>query len=127
MNKLNYWQIIKDCNWKSDCDYERIQKYLFQKYNKEERIKIEKFARQQLTKLYKQLDQYSLQKTGNKYAYFLQDDSGSDLRAHIVGLGEKEFNKVILNPELARKRGTKHDYTENFMYSFHFEDFEQYN
>ena len=49
-------------------------------------------------------------------------DSFSDLLSHVVGLGKKEFSKVMKNPLLAYNRsmakyGTKEGYEESFLYA----------
>lgn len=118
--RVNYWDIVSECEWGKDSDFDRIGNYLKIKYPKEVCQKLLDFCHKKESELIKVLNRYSLKKTGNKYAYFLQDDSGSDLRAHIIGLGREEYENVIKNPELARKRGDKNDYEENFFYSFHF-------
>ena len=59
----------------------------------------------------------------NKYNAFpnnsevlsVSDDGFWDLCAHIVGCGEKVYNKVLNNPKLILKF---HDYVENFEYVF---------
>ena len=45
------------------------------------------------------------------------DDSYEDLRAHIIGMGRKEFQKVMRNPELAYDRAVDGKYTESFSYA----------
>lgn len=50
------------------------------------------------------------------------DDSFSDLRAHIIGLGQDEFTRVVANPELAYKRAMKGQYAESFTYYVPYED-----
>lgn len=52
------------------------------------------------------------------------DDGYSDVRYHVVGLGELEFNKVIADPTVLEKRynatyGTADGYKESFAYCFH--------
>ena len=125
--KLNYWKIINQCNWGMDFDCDRIKDFLINYYTKSERRELHDFCRKKIKKLYRTFEKYSLEKFGDKYSnFYVSDDGMSDLTAHIVGLGEEEYNKVIKNPELARKRAKNREYKENFMYSFHFDDFEEF-
>jgi hypothetical protein len=47
------------------------------------------------------------------------DDGSSDMRYHVVGLGQKEFDKVMRNPKLLAGRYRKGAYRECFGYCFH--------
>lgn len=44
------------------------------------------------------------------------DDGFDDLRAHIIGLGRKEFERVLKKPTLAQERINRRDYVESFSY-----------
>lgn len=46
------------------------------------------------------------------------DDGFSDLRYHVVGLGQAEFEKAFDNPELLQRRYQADEYTESFAYVF---------
>lgn len=46
----------------------------------------------------------------------LGDDSFSDLIAHIVGLGEAEYNAALEDPSLAVERAQANNFTESFAY-----------
>lgn len=52
------------------------------------------------------------------------DDGFDDLRAHIIGLGRKEFERVLKKPTLAQERINRRDYVESFSYCLpHGEDY----
>ena len=44
------------------------------------------------------------------------DDSWSDLICHVIGLGQKEYEACLVNPQLFVDRGSRNDYTESFCY-----------
>lgn len=114
MNKN--WQIIKSTKWGKTDDYEKIGAKLAKEYTLEELETLQEFYEDKRAKLCTKLDKYS-EKRDDKYDYWgCSDDGFWDLTAHIVGLGEVEYNKVLKNPELAKKRSDKGDYQENFGY-----------
>ncbi len=118
--KLNCWNIVEKLDWGADYDCDRILNYLMDNYTKPQRRELHDFCEKKVNKLYRILDKYSKEKTGCPYSYFLQDDSGSDLRCHIIGLGKEEYENVIKNPELARIRGQNREYRENFCFRCRF-------
>ena len=121
--KNKYWKIIKSLRWVKDGNYTRISKELLSKYSLEEISKLQKFVREKRDKLCKKLNKYALSKGDIDY-YDVSDDGFWDLTAHIVGLGQNEFEKVMKNPELARKRALNGDYEENFEYIFNLSELE---
>jgi hypothetical protein len=118
------WELIKSFNWGKSFDYVGIQK-LIQKLEPDQIKELQKFCDARVSDLYDRFEEFGRTKVvddGYEFRgicyYGVGDDSLSDLIAHIVGLGESEFNKVMKNPELARKRAARQDYKENFLYSF---------
>lgn len=61
--------------------------------------------------------------TENNKSLGVGDDSFDDLTSHIIGLGKKEYDNVMANPELAyiragKKYGSPEGFKESFAYIF---------
>lgn len=118
---MNYWKIIELANWKEDKDYKEIGT-LWKKILKPEIIEeTEKFYSEKLSEIKEVLETHALEKTGKRYGYYgVSDDGFWDLSAHIIGLGEDFYNRVLQNPEIAKELADNRDYEENFGYIFQY-------
>jgi hypothetical protein len=124
MTDKEYWKLIESFMWGADFSYAKIQ-VLVEELEPAISAGLQDFCYTRVKDLYDRFEEYGRTKVKDDgyehrgICYFgVSDDRLNDLTAHIVGLGEEEFNKVIQNPELARQRAKKRDYKENFMYSF---------
>ena len=118
---VNYWRILEFADWKNCKDYELIGRKFKQVFAPETLDKAEAFYNSKLDELKRILEDYAEKKTGDRNAYFgLSDDSFWDLRAHIIGLGEKTYQDVLQDPEIAKRMADQHDFKENFGYLFNY-------
>ena len=106
------WRLIESAEWQSDHDYERINSFFKKELNEVDLKQLEDFANEMSDDLYDKFEKDWLGKPGIK----VSDDSWMDLRAEVVGRGE-EFYKNITADKL-REMAKKHDFEENFLYSF---------
>ncbi len=110
------WNIIeKDLKWGTCLSYVKISRKLYAEYTEKQRTSIHNFVDDRFDDLYTAFIKSGHLIVGNDG---LSDDGLSDVLAHIVGLGNKEFLKSIENPKLIGKRYKDKDYTESFLYSF---------
>ena len=118
---VNYWKVLEFADWKNCKDYELIGKRMRQVFAPETLDKAEAFYNSKLDELQRVLEDHAEKKTGDRNDYFgLSDDSFWDLRAHIIGLGEKFYQSVLENPEIAKKMADQDDFEENFGYIFQY-------
>jgi len=117
------WRVIDEIGWSTKTvDYEMVVVYLQSKYSREFLERFEKFVVDKYKKINKLLNAYSRKKNNGDLGYFLTSDDGfMDLTYHIIGLGQKEYEAVLKNPERARKRAEKDDFVECFGYVLHFD------
>lgn len=122
-----FWNIINIIDWESACNetkypYE-ITRERFKGFINDNNID-DYFVREiiETAKAYRKIlvtkvREYSFDTCGNRYSFpDVSDDRLWDLTAHIVGLGEKVYNKIMKHPELIEKY--KNSYKENFEYTF---------
>lgn len=105
-----YWDIIKKANWKKDHDYTRISKE-FRLLSKEEFEELESFIDSKMEQLNSRFEKSWLGNPGIN----VSDDGWSDLRAEVIGRGEKFFNSITV--QKLRKMANTDDYNESFIYS----------
>jgi hypothetical protein len=98
------WDIIEKANWKDfqgKCDrgleLGLFQRKWVQQHHTGEIIEASNFARKKVDDLYTRLKAYE-----KEYGELSlgSDDSTSDALYHVVGLGEKVFNEVMMNPSI---------------------------
>jgi len=119
--EVNYWRILEFADWKNCKDEELIGRKMQQVFSPYALDKAEDFYEERLDELERVLDDHSEKKTGDRNNYYgLGDDGFWDLRAHIIGLGEAFYKKVLKNPEIAKEMADKRDFEENFGYIFQF-------
>lgn len=129
MNKNIFWELVKELDWPNMCKLQNKKRYslaqeIFKKMKltNDDIIEAKHYAKAFREILQDKVKEYSLLKYGDKYAFLnnskvlsVSDDGFWDLCAHIVGCGEKVYNKVLNNPKLILKFP---DYVENFEYVF---------
>lgn len=112
--------MIQEMGWKeNNYDYTLIAKNLYLKYDKETIKELRKFVGLKVKELQDEVKDYET-RHGTMEIY--SDDGFSDVCYHVVGLGEKEYLKVMNNPRLLETRynGKGHyGYKESFAYCFH--------
>lgn len=112
---MNYWKVIEFANWPENHAAGEEMKALFKK---EALLKMQDFYYEKRKELQNRLEDHSEDITGHRHAYFGVNDSYGDLLSHIVGLGEKFFNSVLKNPEIAREMLLERNFEECFAYIF---------
>lgn len=120
MSAGQFWAAVADIGWGTrTTDYKAIQKKLMKRWDVTEatafRDTFDRFQGQ----LMNRLNQWE-RETGNDLG--VGGDSFSDLTAHIIGLGKREFDAVMKDPQLAYDRavaryGTRDGYVESFSYA----------
>ena len=109
-----FWSIVKSIGWGSKTvDYRCVQKKLALQWSPEKAEAFYEMFRSCKNSLHRVIEAW--EKENNK-RLDCSDDGLDDLVAHIVGLGEEEFNAVLADPKLAYVRAQKGDYQESFAY-----------
>lgn len=115
------WKVLEYADWGNTTDYKTIGREMAQVFTPQALEYTEKFYQEKLEQLNVVLGDHAEQKTGDRHGYYgLGDDGFWDLRAHIIGLGEKFYSSVINDPEKAKVIADDGSYVENFGYIFHY-------
>ena len=122
MKNKSLWKQVEELGWeKNNYNYNKIEENILQTMTEENFKKLKLFVGQQVTSLYGIVKEY--EKT-HPVLRIGSDDGFSDVCYHIVGLGEKEYNRCVKNPLLIEERynskyGNVSGYKESFAYCFH--------
>ena len=100
------WRLIEEADWKSDHDNERIEDFFREKLNKKDLEKMVTFVDKLMDDMNDKFEKDWLGKPG----FDVSDDGWIDLRAEVIGRGEK-FYKNITASKL-RKMAKEGDYKE---------------
>jgi hypothetical protein len=112
----DFWKVVKEIGWGTKTtDSQAVMSALLALYSPKEIDALDAFRAKGVGKLYKVVEAWE-KATGQSCE--LGDDGFSDLLNHIVGLGHAEYKRVLDNPQLAKKRAVKYDFTESFSYCF---------
>jgi hypothetical protein len=115
MGDREFWKLTEPYGWGTKTtDSKVIKKSLMGKLSLDEAEALEDAFRALSSKLYKALMAYEA-KSGDDFG--LGDDGFGDLIAHIIGMGKKEYEAVLKNPDLAMQRAHKSAFKESFSYS----------
>lgn len=110
-----FWAIVESVGWGSvDTDYKRGKQVLLQALpTLEAKDNYDSHMSHALGALNKAIEGWERSECKELP---VGDDSFGDLKAHIVGLGREEWEKVCADPSLAYKRACDYAYTESFSY-----------
>lgn len=108
-----FWAEVAKMGWNKKGDFHRIEKMLLKTWTVKQAARMRTVFDGLMSQLYKKLD---------KHVDGVGDDSFSDLRAHIIGLGKAEFDRVMEDPSLAQKRINANDFIESFAYALPYEE-----
>lgn len=112
----DFWKFVDSIGWGTKTtDSSAVRSALCTLYTPQEIDALDAFRSKATGKLHKVVEAWE-QATGKSCD--LGDDGFGDLLNHIVGLGRREFTRVMNNPQLAAKRAHKYDFTESFSYCF---------
>jgi hypothetical protein len=109
MTRQEFWNQVDEFGWGTKTtDYKAIKIYFMQKGT-------------QYTQAFENHFDFLRNNLDNKmWQYHTQigcgDDSWSDLICHVIGLGQKEYEACLVDPQLFVGRGNRNDYTESFCY-----------
>jgi aminoglycoside phosphotransferase family enzyme len=114
MDEARFWDIVETVNWASDCDYERINKWMLNNMTKNEINDFRGILSDKVNALDKMI--------GDRNPAGCGDDSHSDLMYHVVGLGKEQYEAHLADYTLLAKRGkakygTPEGYRESFAYA----------
>lgn len=99
-----FWQFVEEAAWQHSKNYRAIAARLSLKYGADQ-IPLETIFRELQKELMNKLDQFELE---------VSDDSFDDLTAHIIGMGQEEYYRVLNEPEFAI--AYRNSYVESFAY-----------
>lgn len=105
------WELIKNANWKSDHNYERIKSFFKSQLSSEDFNVLKEFVRNKRITLAEKFHEDWLSDPGIE----VSDDGWWDLTADVVGRGEEFYNNVTA--EKLVMMAARNDYEENFEYS----------
>lgn len=106
------WKLIYKAKWVKDPNFYRVRKELSNKLTQSQFTQLGKFVN---TKV-KRLDKIFRKDWLGDPGIHVSDDGWSDLRAEVVGRGERFYN--MITADKLRKMANTWNYTENFEYTF---------
>jgi hypothetical protein len=121
LSQVKWWDLVDELGWgTATTDYDQIRDALISRLSLDEAVEFRRFIDRAMNLLHSEITDW--EEYDDTPTVPCSDDSFSDLRAHIVGLGKKEFSSVMENPLFAYNRamakyGTKEGYKESFLYA----------
>lgn len=107
-----FWAEVEKIGWVTKTENtDEVKARLLREWPKEKTVRMRAVFRALMARLYTTLGGVS----------GVSDDGFSDLRAHIIGLGKVEYERVLYDPDLAQQRANKNAYTESFSYCLPYE------
>ena len=117
-SEANFWAFVDSTGWgRRTTDYNAIKENLMSRLSPQQAKKMRGILDKKTGELRRAISQW--ERSNDDLP--VSDDSYSDLLAHIVGMGRREFANNLRNPELAYERATKGDYEESFSYALPYE------
>jgi len=119
----SYWKEVEQMGWgKTSLNYEALALEFHAKWGKRKMQAVRRFVSTKVSDLYTRIKEW--EKKNDIVLAIYSDDGFNDVCYHIVGLGEKAFNKAMAIPKLVEARynstyESKGGYTESFAYCFH--------
>ena len=110
------WSLIAQMQWSKEADYKAIAAEFYKKLGKGGMKQLGSFVGARVGQLGEAVDRYE-QETGNKLEVG-SDDGFSDLRYHIVGMGQETFDEAVRDPQVMQTRARQSNYKESFAYCF---------
>lgn len=110
------WTLIAQMGWSKQADYKAIAQTFFKKLGKSGMKKLDQFVGDRVSQLGTAVANYE-RETG-KSLEVGSDDGFSDLRYHIVGMGQEIFDEALRDPQVMQTRSRQGNYKESFAYCF---------
>jgi|GEM_PF-2454565 len=142
MPEPEFWEIVDGLGWGTKTtDYKALKKHLLRNLSPNQADGMRTTFSQMSGKLYRVLTKWEeagdtgdgaggirtpavsfrtwleTGKRGNPREFGLGDDSFGDLLAHIIGMGKREYEAVLKNPQRALDRARSDGYKESFAYA----------
>lgn len=117
------WNEIKSLGWGTwSGDFHKVGDLLWKRYTPNTIGALRQFVGAQAVKLYQRVKEW--ERNNGRHLDIGSDDGFNDVVHHVVGMGEDEFNRVMLDPTLLEDRynadyGSPEGYQESFAYCFH--------
>ena len=117
------WKEIETLGWGTwSSDFRQVGRLMWKLYTPDTIQALRQFVRVQVAKLYAAVKEYEEQANGLGLAIG-SSDGLHDVIHHVVGMGEKEFNRVMNDLTLLEDRynadyDTPEGYRESFSYCF---------
>lgn len=116
MQPAKAWALIAEIGWGTKSTNNRaLAKQWYAEIGTKGMEQLEAFVNARASDLYSAVNKYEEQHGELEVG---SDDGFSDLRYHIVGLGQAEFEKCMANPLEMQKRYQADEYKESFSYVF---------
>ena len=117
------WKEIEPLGWGTwSNDFRAVGRLMWKLYSHQTIIALRHFVNVRVSEIYGAVEQY--EKVNVRRLSVGRDDGFSDVAYHVVGMGEEEFNKVMLDSTLMERRynadyKSPDGYAESFAYCFH--------
>lgn len=108
-----FWNLVAQLGWKRGAPIKPVKRFIMDRLSAEEAADADLTFRELRSTLYAVVEAYEV-KTDRSCG--LSDDSFADLLSHIIGLGQAEYEAVLVSPSLAVKRARAGDFSESFSY-----------
>lgn len=115
------WETIATLGWGTwTTDYTKIHKLMKKTLTDSTIHNLNLFVSARVNEIYKRVEEWE---DRNRTLNVGSDDTFSDIRYHVVGLGKEEFDRVMADPTLLEKRhdapyNSPDGYVESFCYCF---------
>ena len=123
-SESNFWAIVQSLGWGRSYDYKAMKADLIKRLDEQQARYFRDIFQRKQSELMRALSRYE---EDEDVELGVSDDGFSDLTAHIIGLGRREYNQVMKNPQLGVDRanaryGSPDGYKESFAYAIPYED-----
>ena len=112
----HFWALIAEMGWACNPDYKTISRNAYAAWGKGVMTQLKDFVDARVSDLGKAVEKYE---KDNLNLCVGSDDSFSDIRYHVVGLGKYMFETCRKNPDRLASIYSRSAYTESFAYCFH--------
>jgi hypothetical protein len=114
ISESDFWKLVQSIGWKRNKNYRQIKKRLMRKYSPQEANAISFMMDTLRGRLGKAIREWEGDTGKSLDAY---GDSYDDLVHHIIGLGKREYDASVRNPQRVLDRYNKGEYYESFAYA----------
>lgn len=120
MSPANFWAAVDQAGWGRHKDYNKVKAFFLERFSEKEADEFRAQFSDLKNKLARELDAWAKDEDGKDWG--MGDDSWGDFLAHIIGLGKREYDAVMRDPQKAYDRAQRNDYRESFAYGIPWKD-----